>query len=256
MNPTYLYLKIHNVTGLKYFGKTTKDPYDYMGSGKYWMRHLKKHGNDVTTTVIGLFYDVIELQLYAYEYSRLYDIVNSKEYANLIEENGLGGGGVKGRRFKRDTSLWSEEKINKFKEIGRIAGTKCLLEKKGRYKVDPEYTSERSRRSAASAKRNGNQNLSVNHAKYMIKIKETFKITGHSKGEKNPSYGKKIMYHPASFINKRIPKDLVPLYIEQGWISGTFRTEEQKEITRIKRTGKKKSNGRLGKKYGPRKKKL
>lgn len=27
--PTYLYIKTHNQTGLKYFGKTTKDPFKY-----------------------------------------------------------------------------------------------------------------------------------------------------------------------------------------------------------------------------------
>jgi len=37
----YLYVKIHNVTKLKYFGKTTKNPYNYKGSGLYWKRHLK-----------------------------------------------------------------------------------------------------------------------------------------------------------------------------------------------------------------------
>lgn len=36
----HLYVKIHNVTGLKYFGKTTKDPFKYRGSGKYWLAHL------------------------------------------------------------------------------------------------------------------------------------------------------------------------------------------------------------------------
>jgi len=35
MKPTYLYIKEHSKTGLKYFGKTTKsDPTVYDGSGK------------------------------------------------------------------------------------------------------------------------------------------------------------------------------------------------------------------------------
>ena len=39
MKPTYLYVKQHNKTGLKYFGKTTKkDPLKYKGSGLYWKR--------------------------------------------------------------------------------------------------------------------------------------------------------------------------------------------------------------------------
>jgi len=34
--PSYLYIKKHNETGLKYFGKTTQDPYTYQGSGTDW----------------------------------------------------------------------------------------------------------------------------------------------------------------------------------------------------------------------------
>ncbi len=48
--PTYLYIKTHNKTGMKYFGKTvSEDPEKYSGSGVYWKRHIEKHGNDVTT---------------------------------------------------------------------------------------------------------------------------------------------------------------------------------------------------------------
>ena len=51
-----LYVKTHRVTGLKYFGKTVKpDPYRYRGSGTYWLRHLRKHGYDVETKIVGTF---------------------------------------------------------------------------------------------------------------------------------------------------------------------------------------------------------
>ena len=41
----YLYIKTHSKTGLKYLGYTQKkDPFSYTGSGTYWKRHLKKHG--------------------------------------------------------------------------------------------------------------------------------------------------------------------------------------------------------------------
>jgi hypothetical protein len=46
--PTWLYIKQHNLTKLKYFGKTiNKDPVKYKGSGKHWTRHINKYGNDV-----------------------------------------------------------------------------------------------------------------------------------------------------------------------------------------------------------------
>ena len=43
MKPTYLYIKQHSVTKLKYFGKTTKkDPVKYLGSGIYCKKQSYK----------------------------------------------------------------------------------------------------------------------------------------------------------------------------------------------------------------------
>ena len=47
-----LYVKTHRKTGLKYLGKTNQDPHKYPGSGVYWSRHLKEHGDDVDTEVL------------------------------------------------------------------------------------------------------------------------------------------------------------------------------------------------------------
>lgn len=91
-NPTYLYVKTHNQTGLKYFGKTTKDPMSYPGSGKYWTRHLKTHGSDVTTEIIGYYTDIHLCQEAAEKFSSDNDIVNSSLYANLKPETGIDGG--------------------------------------------------------------------------------------------------------------------------------------------------------------------
>jgi hypothetical protein len=91
--PTWLYIKEHNQTGLKYFGKTTKaDPFNYNGSGKYWKRHIKKYGNDVTTVWCQLFLTESELTDYALSFSIKNNIVESNEWANLKLENGLDGG--------------------------------------------------------------------------------------------------------------------------------------------------------------------
>lgn len=88
----YLYVKTHNKTGLKYFGKTTKqDPHKYMGSGKYWKRHLTKHGNDCITEIIAVFDDEISCREFALNFSKENNIVKSDLWANLQEENGLDG---------------------------------------------------------------------------------------------------------------------------------------------------------------------
>lgn len=87
----YLYLKTHNKTGLKYIGQTTRDPFKYNGSGKYWKRHLKKHGNDVSTEILLKTNDEKELKEAGLYYSDLWDIVNSENFANLTTEEGQGG---------------------------------------------------------------------------------------------------------------------------------------------------------------------
>lgn len=87
-----LYLKTHNKTGLKYLGYTKCDnPEQYSGSGKYWKRHLKKHGNDVTTEILFETKSKEELKLYGIKLSKQYDIVNSSDFANLRIEEGDGG---------------------------------------------------------------------------------------------------------------------------------------------------------------------
>ena len=90
--PTYLYIKQHSVTGLKYFGKTTRDPYKYLGSGKHWTRHYKKHGKEHIKTiwVSDLYYDTSIIDI-ALQFSTENNIVESKEWANLEPENGLAG---------------------------------------------------------------------------------------------------------------------------------------------------------------------
>lgn len=93
--PTWLYIKQHNDTGLKYFGKTTnKNPNTYHGSGQYWRAHLKKHGKNITTVWCQLFDDKEALIEYALRFSKENQIVESKEWANLIPENGYEDGGA------------------------------------------------------------------------------------------------------------------------------------------------------------------
>jgi|694.fasta_scaffold94863_2 hypothetical protein len=85
----YLYVKTHNVTGLKYLGKTeSKDPHKYPGSGTYWKSHLKKHGKDYRTEIIKECHTKDEFSYWGLFYSNLWNIVESNEWANLKEETG------------------------------------------------------------------------------------------------------------------------------------------------------------------------
>lgn len=87
----YLYIKQHSVTGLKYFGRTESDnPFKYPGSGIRWTRHYKKHGKRHIKTLEIWGFDNQELCTeFALKFSADNDIVQSKDWANLIPENGL-----------------------------------------------------------------------------------------------------------------------------------------------------------------------
>jgi hypothetical protein len=94
---TTLYIKTHNKTGLKYFGKTIKeDVHQYRGSGKYWKRHIKVHGYDVTTEIYAQFEDNDPMiEIVGLKFSADNQITNSNDWANLKPETGRDGGGHK-----------------------------------------------------------------------------------------------------------------------------------------------------------------
>jgi hypothetical protein len=112
-----LYLKEHNKTGLKYLGYTKlEDVHKYQGSGMYWKRHIKEHGYDVTTKILGKYSTQEELKLVGLYYTQLYGIVESKEFANLKEEAGVSG------KYSLETKMkMSESAIKRVKEIGAPA---------------------------------------------------------------------------------------------------------------------------------------
>jgi hypothetical protein len=106
----YLYVKTHTVTGLKYFGKTeNSDPHKYPGSGKYWSRHLKIHGRKYTTEIIFSSESKEEITKVGMEYSLLWNIVESEEWANLKLESG--DGNPKGITFSEETRRKQSEAL-------------------------------------------------------------------------------------------------------------------------------------------------
>jgi len=152
----YLYVKTHDVTGLKYFGKTErKDPMKYLGSGKYWLRHLKSHGEDITTEIVASFDDREKASLYAIEFSKTHNIVESEEWANLIYEtvkDGVFGYShteeTKRRLSENSKSMWSDtnfrekmaekHKENWSNEEGLIRKEKQIQRLKGKQR--PEHS--------------------------------------------------------------------------------------------------------------------
>ena len=92
MTTYYLYKKTHKVTNIKYLGFTRKNPYKYKGSGTRWLAHLRKHGNNVDTEVLFETFDRSKIQTQGEYYSKLWNVVDSSEWANLKPETSEGGG--------------------------------------------------------------------------------------------------------------------------------------------------------------------
>ena len=132
----YLYVKTHRVTGLKYLGKTIRNPYTYNGSGLYWKRHLKEHGVDLETRILLATEDKDEFRETALFFSKMYNIVDSKDWANFREETGHGGfskdaayrGYINGQQKRslaggqgavKAGKVWNSETA---KEVGRKGG--------------------------------------------------------------------------------------------------------------------------------------
>ena len=119
--PTYLYIKQHTITGKLYFGKTTKNPEVYSGSGVYWKTHIKKHGKHIETLWYCLYTDEKTIKEDASSFSKLWNIVESGDWLNLIEEDGIGNGLPVGHKK-------TEEHIKKISESnkGKIPWSKGL----------------------------------------------------------------------------------------------------------------------------------
>lgn len=91
-HPTYLYIKQHSITGKLYFGKTSRNPETYKGSGKRWLNHINYHGKEhVVTLWYCLFYDQESCTEFALSFSNQQNIVESDDWLNLQNENGLDG---------------------------------------------------------------------------------------------------------------------------------------------------------------------
>lgn len=104
----YLYVKTHNKTGLKYLGKTEKDPFIYKGSGKYWKRHIQKYGYDVTTEIIYQSDSPENISEKGIYYSELWNIVESSDWANMRPETGDGGDTSKHIDYNKRTKTFLE----------------------------------------------------------------------------------------------------------------------------------------------------
>lgn len=151
----YLYVKTHNVTGLKYLGMTRKDPCQYSGSGKYWKQHLRKHGINLTTDILLKTDNEIEFKETAMFFSNLWDVEESAEWANCKPEEGQGNSSETSRKLALKRL---EEGTHNFQ------GLKGSLQSKKNHRDHPEmrahlYGGRLQREVAIKRVREGTHNL-------------------------------------------------------------------------------------------------
>jgi hypothetical protein len=100
----YLYIKTHKLTGIKYLGQTSQDPYQYQGSGKRWNNIIKKYGNEVETEVIFESVNKEDIKTKGIYYSKLWNIVEDDTWANIVPEEGSGGDTSASPNYKKSLS--------------------------------------------------------------------------------------------------------------------------------------------------------
>jgi len=181
-----LYIKIHNVTGLKYFGKTvSKDPFKYRGSGKYWKKHIKKHGYNVTTIILGTYESEHDCYEAAMAFSKENNITESSEWANLQDENGMSGApiGHKGHVFtpeqKHALSIASKNNWNnpEFRQ-------KVISSQKQRFIDNPTLGTQSVLKGIEKQKADG----TYEHAKLMREYGRIRFLNSLTEDEKNKKY--------------------------------------------------------------------
>ncbi len=120
-------------TGLLYLCQTSRpDPFSYRGSGKRWVYHIKKHNPTIVTYILGIFFNMEDLREAGLYYSKLYKVVESDKWANLVMEQGSGGW-INDQTGKR----W------KVSEEGRANMRRSRLENAESYKACRELFKER-----------------------------------------------------------------------------------------------------------------
>lgn len=164
--PTALLVMQHNITGLKYFCKTTvlNRVHRYKGSGIVWLKHLREHGFDVKVGMLGFYVEEKRCLDEAKKFSQENNIVVSNEWANSVVETGKNGCSMVGERNPFYGKKHTPEAI----ESARLKKLGCSVNK-GAYR-SPEH------RAKISAALKGKSNPIVNAKLKGRKLTEEHKI--------------------------------------------------------------------------------
>ena len=156
-----LMIKTHNLTGLKYLCITKRANWqDYLGSGTRWNRHLKKHGNDISTELLFESDDYSTFVEVCYYYSDLFDVANSSEFANVVPEYGY-----ENDYRKPNIAVWWDYASDEEKALVYRKRSNTLKQTNESYR-QVEYSPNKR-----------NPKITYNHDPYNVKAKKLSKST-------------------------------------------------------------------------------
>lgn len=219
-----LYVKTHNKTGLKYFGKTTKLNVEaYKGSGTYWKKHIIQYGYDVTTEIIGTFNDYDACKKAAIDFSIANNICASDAWANITNEYLTGTWEYINTAGLNLEENWTDKSIKKHREGSLRGASKGGLSARdmgvgvhGLTKEERMLSAEKGR-VAIKEKYGVDSIFSIINKDPVLNAKKKliFKEIAHQQGEKNSNYGN--MWITDGIESKRINKNIE---IPTGWRKG------------------------------------
>ena len=257
----YFYKITNTINGHYYYGVHNTDDIDdgYMGSGKRLQYAYKKYGIENFTKDILKYFDTSKD---AFNYEA--EIVTE----NLVKDNScynceLGGvfidttGFVSvkdkdGNRFMVDIN---DERYKNGELAGVVQGTTIVEDNNGyRFRVSVkdkrvlsgELKNIHKGKLVVRDKNNNYFMVNKNDTRYLSgelkpvwsgkkhsletikKMKDSYKEKRHQDGEKNSQFG--TCWINNAIENKKIKKDDLPLYLEDGWVKGRLISKEQMKL--------------------------
>lgn len=205
----YLYQITNNLNGKIYVGvhKTQQLDDGYMGSGKVIKRAIEKYGIENFTKEILETFDSNE-EMFQREKEIVTEEFISRNDVYNIKMGGRGG-------FTYDMCKNGRKAVDEILYERYGANWKHIVACRGGTARKLLYLSP-NKNSLANLKL-GNMPAVREKARY-TQIK-TYNDIKHQQGNKNSQFGTCWIYHEL-IGNKKCKKDLLPLYIDQGWYKG------------------------------------
>jgi hypothetical protein len=208
-----IYKIVNNINGKIYIGshKTKNINDSYMGSGKYLRYAIEKYGVENFTKEILFVFDNPN-DMYAKEYEIVNEDFIAEENTYNLKIGGFGGFDYICQNRLNVNNGFKKENAKKYSALG-IKKRKEIIEK------NPNWLKDQNKiRSEALKGRKGSFAGKCHSEETKNKLKGP---RPKNKGSGNSQFGTCWIYHEL-IGNKKCKIDVLPLYIDQGWIKGRF----------------------------------